>query len=327
MTKKETNLQEAIKKLKKEHGEGVVLDPENKETFHIDVIPTGCYALDKVLGCGGLPRGRILELFGQESSGKSVTSLFLAAQVQRAGGKVAYLDNENAYDKDWAESIGVSTDKLLVSQPETLEATFDIVKAFVETNEIDLIIVDSTAAMVPKQELEGDELLKNSVAVQARLMSKGLRILTGPIARSKTVVIFINQLRDNVGVFYGQKQVTPGGKALKFYSSIRLQVTRGTKIKDEKDECIGNKIYITAVKNKVAPPYKKDEFDLYFTSGFDLHADVFNTAVEMGIIKKSGNTYSHGETQLGVGKEKAKNALKEDDALYKKLRKEIDKKI
>ncbi len=322
----DTTIDEAIKKLRKQYGEDVVLSSDHAPA-KVASIPSGCYAVDKLLGCGGLPRGRIIEVFGQESSGKSTFCLFLIAQIQKAGGKCVFIDAENAFDSTYSGAIGVKVEDLFVSQPSTIEETFDTIKAFVETNKIDIIVIDSVAALTPRVELEGEEILKDSVALQARLMSKGLRILTGPIARSKTVVVFINQLRDNIGVYYGNKQISPGGKALKFYSSVRLQIGRGTKILGPKEEQIGNTINITAVKNKVGFPFKKGSFDLYYGSGVDLHADAFDTAVDLEVISKDGNTYAFGDKKLGVGKDKAREILREDEVLYGNIREEIEKKL
>jgi recombination protein RecA len=324
--KENPGLKDALAKLKKQYGEGAVLDP-GAAPAKVEVLPTGCYAVDRVLDCGGLPRGRILEVFGQESSGKSTFCLFLIAQVQKAGGKCVFIDAEHAFDSHYATSIGVDMDKLLVAQPATLEETFDTLRALAETNEVDLIVVDSVAALTPKVELEGEEMLKDSVAIQARLMSKALRICTGPISRSKTVAIFINQLRDNVGIMYGKKEVTPGGKALKFYSSVRLQINKGDKIVGEDKGQIGNVVNITAVKNKVGFPWKKASFDLYYGSGVDLYSDAFDTAVELGIITRKGNTYEVKETKLGVGRDAARKVFREDKAIYNETRKHIDKEL
>lgn len=306
-------IEEALKKLEKQYGAGVILQASDTP-IDIEAIPTGCFAIDNLLGCNGLPKGRIIEVFGEPSCGKSTLCLFFASQVQKQGGTVVYIDAENAYDASYAKNIGVDTGKLMVSQPSTLEETFDTIRALAETNKIDLIIVDSVAALVPKSELEGEEMLKDTMALQARLLGKALRIVSGPISRSKTIVIFINQTRTKVGVFYGNPETTPGGKALKFFSSVRLNVARGDKILGAKEVQIGNAIRITAVKNKVGMPFKKCTFDLYYGEGVDLVADAFDTGVDMGVIKKAGNTYSIDKTEIGVGRDACVDNIKASPA-------------
>lgn len=311
-------LELALAKLRKQYGAGVVLQ-DSDFPEEIEVIPTGCFAIDNLLGCGGLPRGRVIEIFGEPSEGKSTLCLFLAGQVQKQGGTVAYIDAESAYESSYAKNLGVTTEDLLVSQPETLEETFDIVRALAETNQIDLIIVDSVAALVPKSELEGAEMLKETMALQARLLGKALRIVTGPISRSKTIVIFINQTRSKVGMVWGNPETTPGGKALKFFSSVRLKVSKGDKILGAKEVQIGNTVKITAVKNKVGMPFRKGQFDLYYGAGVDLVADTMETAEEMSVIKKTGNTYFFGEEKLGVGKDNTIETMKNNKELYEKI--------
>jgi recombination protein RecA len=323
----DTTLEDALKKLRKEYGPGVVLSSADIPT-NIEAISTGCFALDNLLGCGGLPKGRIIEIFGEPSEGKSTLCLFLTAQVQKAGGTVLYIDAENAYDAFYAKNMGVDTDKLLISQPSTLEETFDTVRAMAETKKIDLIVVDSVAALVPKSELEGEDMLKETMALQARLLGKALRIVTGPISRSNTVVIFINQTRSKVGIVWGNPETTPGGKALKFFASVRLKVSKGDKIFGaNKDEQIGNTVKITAVKNKVGLPFRKAEFDLYYGSGVDLVADTIDTAEELKLIKKEGMTYFSGDTKIAVGREKMIEALRSDKKLYEEIRKTVEKAI
>ena len=324
MKKEETNkLQEAIDAIKKKYGDGAVMK-SGEIADKIEAISTNCYAIDNLLGCGGIPRGRITEIFGAESSGKSTLCLYLAAQVQKAGGLCVYIDAENAYDQQYAETIGVDTSKLLVSQPSSLEEAFDSIREFADSNAVDLIIIDSVSALVPKSEIEGEEMLKDTMAVQARLLSKGLRILSGPISKSKTVVIFINQLRANIGVMYGQKEITTGGKALKYYASVRLNIGKGDKILGTKDAQIGNTMNITAVKNKVGFPFKKASVDLYYGKGVDLHADTLDYGAECGVIKLVGNTYSFGEEKLGVGRENARKFLVKNEEVYQKIRKNIN---
>lgn len=311
-------VEDALVRLQKKYGSDVLMQLDKDIDFKVDWVPTGCFALDELIG-KGLPRGRVIEVFGAESGGKSTLSLFLMSQIQKQGGRVALIDAENAFDGEYSKNIGVDISKLLVSQPTTLEESMDIIKELVETGSFDLIVVDSVSALVPKSEVEGEEMLKDSMAVQARLMSKALRILSGPISKSKTIVIFINQIRDKIGVFYGAKTVTPGGRALKFFSSVRLEISKGTKI-TEKDIQIGNEIIITAAKNKVGFPWRKTTLDLYYAKGIDLYADTLDFGTKSGIIKKVGNTYSFGEIVLGVGREKAINSLKENEKQYETIR-------
>lgn len=318
VVKEDEKVEEALAKLQKKYGNDVLMQMDKEVDFKVDWISTGCFSIDELMG-KGLPRGRIIEVFGAESGGKSTLSLFLMSQIQKQGGRVALIDAENAFDGQYASNIGVDISKLLVSQPTTLEESMDIIKELVDTGSFDLIVIDSVSALVPKSEVEGDEMLKDTMAVQARLMSKALRILSGPISKSKTIVIFINQIRDKIGVFYGAKTTTPGGRALKFFSSVRLEISKGSKI-TEKDVQIGNEIIITAAKNKVGFPWKKTTVDLYYAKGIDLHADTLDFGEKNGIIKKTGNTYSFDNTPLGVGRDKAITALKEDPAKYEEIR-------
>lgn len=310
---------EALKKLRKQYGDGVILQKSDVPE-KVEVISTGCFSIDRLLGCGGLPKGRVIEIFGEPSEGKSTLCLFLSAQVQKVGGTVVWIDAENAYDALYSKNIGVDTNKLMVSQPSTLEETFDTIRALAETNKIDLIVVDSIAALVPRSELEGEDMLKETMALQARLLGKALRIVTGPISRSRTIVIFINQTRSKVGVYWGNPETTPGGKALKFFSSIRLKVSKGDKILGSKQEQIGNTVKMTVVKNKVGMPFKKGEFDLYYGSGVDLEADTLDTATDLGVVLKDGNTYSFGGVKIGMGREKTIEYLKETPDVYKEIR-------
>lgn len=317
---KPNSIAEALRKLRKSYGDDVVISADDGPA-RVESIPTGCFSLDRLLGCGGLPRGRIIEVFGREGSGKSTLCMFLVAQIQKAGGKCVYIDAENAFNSEFAKTIGVDINKLFISQPSTLEEGFDTIRAFAETNEIDLIVVDSVAAMVPRKELEGEEMLKEDVAVQARLIGKALRILTGPIARSKTVVVFINQTRDNIGQLGPFKtDTTPGGKALKFFSSVRLKVKRGhPPFKDGTAE-IGTPIIIDAVKNKVGFPFKEAKFDLYYGRGVDLYTDAFEQGLELGVIVKEGNTYMLGGTKLAIGKEATIELMKKDESVFNNVR-------
>src|ERR1035437_3471859 len=324
VTEKEVDkVEDALARLQKKYGNDVLIQLDKEIDFQVDWVSTGCYALDDLIG-KGIPRGRIIEVFGAESGGKSTLSLFLMSQLQKKGGRVALIDAENAFDGAYAKNIGLDISKLLVSQPATLEESMDIIKELVETGSFDMIVVDSVSALVPKSEVDGDDFMKDTMAIQARLMSRALRILAGPISKSKTIVIFINQIRDKVGVFFGAKTTTSGGRALKFFSSVRLEVSKGTKI--EKGETqIGNQIIVTAVKNKVGFPWKKTTLDLYYAKGIDLISDILDYGEKVGVIKKTGITYSFGEVVLGAGREKAKSTLSGDEKLCSDIRKAIDK--
>lgn len=318
-------IEDALAKLKKEYGEGVVMygdaAPEK-----VEAIPSGCYAIDRVIGCGGLPRGRIIEIYGEPSSGKTATTLFLISQIQKRGGKCLFIDAEHAFNTEFAHTIGVDTKKLYMSQPSHLEEAMATVRAFVNTNSIDLIVVDSVPALVPRSELDGEEMLKETMAVQAKLMGKALRILTGEVARSKTVVIFINHLKEKIGVYWGEKTTTPGGKALKFYSSVRLAVSRGEKI-DQGKIVVGNKVYVKAVKNKVSPPYGEASYDLMYKTGVDLAADLYDMAVEIEVITKTGNTSEYEGVKLGVGRDSSIDSLRNDPELFQKVDDSVKKKL
>lgn len=319
--KVDDKVEEAMERLQKKYGSDVLMQMDKEVDFKVEWLPTGCFALDELIG-KGLPRGRIIEVYGAESGGKSTLSLFLMAQIQKQGGRVALIDAENAFDGEYSKNIGVDISKLLVSQPTTLEESMDIIKELVETSSFDLIVVDSVSALVPKSEIEGEEMLKDTMAVQARLMSKALRILSGPISKSKTIVIFINQVRDKIGVFYGAKTTTPGGRALKFFSSVRLEISKGPKIV-EKDVQIGNEIIVTAAKNKVGFPWKKTTLDLYYAKGIDLYADALDFGVKSGIVKKTGNTYTFDNLDLGVGRDKARNAIESTEGVFEGIKSRI----
>jgi len=322
----EDKVEDALGRLKKKYGNDVLMQLDKEIDFKVDWVKTGCYGLDDLIG-KGMPRGRIIEVFGAESGGKSTLSLFLMSQLQKQGGRVALIDAENAFDGSYAANVGLDTSKLLLSQPTTLEESMDIIKELVETSSFDMIVVDSVSALVPKSEVEGEDFMKDTMAIQARLMSRALRVLSGPISKSKTIVIFINQIRDKVGVFFGAKTTTSGGRALKFFSSVRLEVSKGSKIEGKNETQIGNEIIVTAVKNKVGFPWKKTKLDLYYAQGIDLYSDTLDFAEKSGVIKKTGNTYSFGELTLGVGREKARKAISEDEKLYSDIRLEIDKQI
>lgn len=320
-------IEDALKKLRKQYGDGAVLY-EDSLPERVETVPSGSFALDYVLG-HGLPRGRIIEIFGQESSGKSTLCAFILAQVQKRGGKCVYIDAEQAFDADYAGKIGVDTSKLYLAQTGTLEEAMDTVKAFVTTNQIDLIIIDSVAALTPRSEAEGEEMLKETMGVQARLLGKAMRILSPLIGKSKTIVIFINQTRDKIGIVYGNPETTPGGKALKFFASVRLNVRKGEKYLGKDGEQIGNEITITAVKNKVAPPFRKRSVALYYGTGIDLTADIFDESVQRDVIQKSGNTYSYYGQKLGVGRDASLATLKkpENVSVLESIGKDVADKI
>lgn len=320
------SVEEVMARLQKKYGDDIAVVDVDPDISEVKVIPSGSYGLDSVFGCGGIPKGRMIELFGQESSGKTTLSHFLIAQVQKAGGKAALIDAEFSYDPRYTSSIGVDTKNLLVTQPLHLEAAMGTLRELVETNAFDIIVLDSIAAMAPKSEIE-DEFLKDTMALQARKLGAALRILAGSVSRSKTIVIFINQLRDKVGVFYGAKTVTPGGKALKFFSSVRLEVSKGEKIVDSEDKQIGNFLNITGVKNKVGFPFMKTSVELYYGKGLDLHGDTLDFGESIGVISKTGTTYSFGETKLGVGRENSKKFLIKNNDIYQTIRKAIEVKL
>ena len=320
--KEEDKVDIALAKLQKKYGNDVLMQMDKDINFKVDWVPTGCFSLDEVIG-GGLPRGRVIEIFGAESGGKSTLALFLMSQIQKRGGRVALIDAENAFDGSYAANIGLDVSKLLVSQPTSLEESMDIVKELVETGLIDIIVVDSVSALVPKSEVEGEDFMKDTMAIQARLMSRALRILSGPISKSKSIVIFINQIRDKVGVFYGAKTTTSGGRALKFFSSVRLEVSKGSKIEGKGETQIGNQIIVTAVKNKVGFPWKKTTMDLYYAKGIDLWADALDFGEKCGIIQKTGNTYSYDGEILGVGRDKTRNVIAENEELFNEIKSAI----
>ena len=315
---RQATIHAALADLRKKYGSDVVIQAQD-EPIEIESISSGCFAIDRLLGCGGLPRGRIIELYGEPASGKSATSLYFISQIQKNGGSCVFIDAEYAFNNEFATSIGVDVQKLFVSQPATLEEAMDTVRAFIVTNEIDLIVVDSVAALVPKKEVEGEEMLKDSIADQARLMNKALRILTGEVARSKTVVIFINHLKEKIGVYWEEKTTTPGGKALKFYASVRLAVSKGTKLLGPKEIQIGNVVHVNATKNKVGFPYRKGKFDLYYASGVNQEADTLDAAEDLGVLKKVGNTYEFEGNKIGVGRNQTVDVLKGAPELYKNI--------
>ncbi|KRM93675.1 recombinase RecA [Lentilactobacillus senioris] len=314
-------LDKALKNIEKEFGKGSIMRMGDKADTQISTIPTGSLALDEALGVGGYPRGRIVEIYGPESSGKTTVALHAVAEVQRRGGTAAYIDAENALDPAYATNLGVSIDDLLLSQPDTGEQGLQITDALVSSGAVDIVVVDSVAALVPRAEIEG-EMGDQHVGLQARLMSQALRKLSGTINKTKTIAIFINQIREKVGVMFGNPETTPGGRALKFYSTIRLEVRRSEQIKDGTD-IIGNRARIKVVKNKVAPPFRKAEVDIMYGQGISQSGELVDMAVEKDIINKSGSWYSYGEERIGQGRENAKAYLEDHKDMYAEVLKKV----
>ncbi|NCD00723.1 recombinase RecA [bacterium] len=321
ISKKQEAALSAIDQIKSKFGEGAIMKFGDAKRSDVDAIPTGCLSLDMALGIHGVPRGRIIEVFGPEASGKTTLAQHIVAEVQKQGGIAAFVDAEHALDPEYAKKIGVDVKELLISQPDTGEQALEIVETLVRSNAVDVVVVDSVAALVPQKEIEG-EMGDQHMGLQARLMSQALRKLTGIISKSKTVVIFINQIRNKIGVFFGSPETTTGGNALKFYSSVRIEIRRAAQIK-QGDKSVGNRVKVKIVKNKVAAPFRTTEFDIMYNEGISLSGDILDTGILHDVIKKSGNSYSFGEIKLGVGRENAKKFLKED----KKIMKEIKKKI
>lgn len=307
---REAALMQALKSIEKQYGKGSVMKLGEKTDTRIEVISSGSLALDAALGVGGYPRGRVIEIYGPESSGKTTFALHAIAEVQKAGGTAAFIDAEHALDPAYAAKLGVDTDELLISQPDTGEQALEIAEALVRSGAIDILVIDSVAALVPRAEIEG-EMGDSHVGLQARLMSQALRKLSGAINTTKTIAIFINQIREKVGVMFGNPEVTPGGRALKFYSTIRLEVRRGETIKLGTD-IVGNVAKIKVVKNKVAPPFKTVEVDVMYGEGVSKQGEILDLAVEHNIVEKSGSWYSYNGEKMGQGRENAKLFLKEN---------------
>ena len=325
MDKKEA-LASALKQIEKDFGKGSIMRlGEAAVNMNVEVIPSGILPLDMALGVGGVPRGRIIEIYGPESSGKTTVALHMIAEAQKGGGIAAFIDAEHALDPVYAKKLGVNIDDLLISQPDTGEQALDIVEALVRSGALDIIVVDSVAALVPKSEIEG-EMGDSHVGLHARLMSQAMRKLTGIISKSGTVAIFINQIREKVGVMFGNPETTTGGRALKFYASVRMDVRRIDSIKQGQD-VIGNRTRVKVVKNKVAPPFKQAEFDIMYGEGVSKLGSIVDMAVELDIVEKSGAWFSYGGSRLGQGKENAKAALKENPQLAQEIEAKIREKL
>ena len=314
---REAALMQALKSIEKQYGKGSVMKLGEKTDTRIEVISSGSLALDSALGVGGYPRGRVIEIYGPESSGKTTFALHAIAEVQKSGGTAAFIDAEHALDPAYAAKLGVDTDELLVSQPDTGEQALEIAEALVRRGAIDILVVDSVAALVPRAEIEG-EMGDSHVGLQARLMSQALRKLSGAINTTKTIAIFINQIREKVGIMFGNPEVTPGGRALKFYSTIRLEVRRGEAIKLGTD-IVGNVAKIKVVKNKVAPPFKTVEVDVMYGEGVSKQGEILDLAVDYNIIEKSGSWYSYRGEKMGQGRENAKLFLKENPFIMEEI--------
>ncbi|MBE6081695.1 MAG: recombinase RecA [Tissierellaceae bacterium] len=318
---KEKALEVAITQIEKQFGKGSIMRLGENSKMNVESIPTGALSLDIALGIGGLPKGRIIEVFGPESSGKTTVALHSIAESQKLGGTAAFIDAEHALDPVYAKNLGVDIDNLIVSQPDTGEQALEIAEALVRSNAIDIIVLDSVAALVPKAEIEG-EMGDSHVGLQARLMSQALRKLAGAISRSNAIIIFINQLREKIGISYGNPETTTGGRALKFYASVRLDVRKIDSIK-QGDDIIGNRVKVKVVKNKVAPPFKQAEFDIMYGKGISKEGNIVDLGVTSEIINKSGSWYSYGEYRLGQGRENVKDYFKE----HKDIADEIENKI
>ncbi len=318
-------LDAALLNIEKQYGKGSVMRLGDETRAPLEVIPTGSIALDVALGLGGLPRGRVVEIYGPESSGKTTVALHAVANAQSAGGIVAFIDAEHALDPDYAKALGVDTDALLVSQPDSGEQALEIADMLIRSGALDLIVIDSVAALVPRAEIEG-EMGDSHVGLQARLMSQALRKMTGALNNSKTTMIFINQLREKIGVMFGSPETTTGGKALKFYSSVRLDVRRIETLKDGTD-MVGNRTRVKVVKNKVAPPFKQAEFDIMYGKGISREGGLIDVGVEAGLVRKAGAWYTYEGDQLGQGKENARAFLKDNPDLANELEKKILEKL
>ena len=319
------SLDSLLESLQSRFGEGAVMKLGEKHAMKVDAVSTGSFSLDLALGCGGFPKGRVIEIFGPESSGKTTLALHAVAEVQKKGGKAAFIDAEHALDPEYAKKIGVKVNELIISQPDNGEEALNILESLVRSGMIDIVIVDSVAALTPKAEIEG-EMGAQFIGLQARLMSQALRKLTAITDKSNTIVIFINQMRQKIGIMFGNPETTPGGLALKFYSSVRVDIRKIAQVK-KGEESIGNRVKAKVVKNKVAAPFKIAEFDIMFGEGISYEADVLNMGIVHGIISKAGASYSFGEEKLGVGFDNVREKLKEDKKMLKTIEKKIIEKV
>jgi recombination protein RecA len=319
-------LETAVAQIERAHGKGSIMRlGDDGSRLHVEAVPTGSLALDLALGVGGLPRGRIVEVYGPEGSGKTTVSLHVVAEAQKAGGLVAFIDAEHALDPTYAKAVGVDIDDLLVSQPDTGEQALEIADTLVRSGAMDVIVIDSVAALVPRAEIEG-EMGDSHVGLQARLMSQALRKLAGNVSRSKTILIFINQIREKIGVLYGSNETTPGGRALKFYSSVRLDVRRIDALKDGA-EVVGSRVRVKVVKNKVSAPFRKAEFDIQYGSGISKEGSLLDVAIEHEIVRKSGAWFIYGDDQLGQGRENAKSFLADNADIAAEIELKIKDKL
>ena len=310
-------LQAAMDKIDKNFGKGSIMKLGDENVQQVEVIPTGSIALNAALGVGGYPKGRIIEIYGPESSGKTTLAIHAIAEAQKAGGIAAFIDAEHAFDRFYASKLGVDVDNLWISQPDNGEQALEIAEQLIRSSAIDIIVIDSVAALTPKAEIEGD-MGDNKVGLQARLMSQALRKLTSAISKTNTTCIFINQLREKIGVMFGNPETTTGGNALKFYASVRLDIRRATQLKDG-EEVIGNQTRVKVVKNKVAPPFRKAEFDIMFGEGISRAGEIIDLGAELGIIKKSGSWYSYNDTKLGQGRDASKQVIQDNPELAEEL--------
>lgn len=319
---KEKALEETLKKLEKQFGKGAIMKLGERPEQKLSVVSSGSIGLDIALGVGGYPKGRITEIYGPESSGKTTLALHAIAEVQKQGGTAAFIDAEHALDPVYAEKLGVNIDELLLSQPDTGEQALEIAEALVRSSAVEIVVIDSVAALVPKAEIEG-EMGDSHMAVQARLMGQALRKLSGAISKNGVIAIFLNQLREKVGITYGNPETTPGGRALKFYSTVRLEIKRGEQLKGKESIVLGNKTRVKVVKNKVAPPLRTLEFDILYGEGISLEGELIDIGVELDIVQKSGAWYSYKEERLGQGRDNAKQFLKENENIRNTVQNEI----
>ncbi len=313
--------QQAVDQIKEKFGDGSIMRLGEAKRMEVEAIPTGCLSLDIALGVGGVPKGRIIEIFGPEASGKTTLAQHIVSEVQKVGGVAAFVDAEHALDPEYAKKIGVNIKDLLISQPDTGEQALEITETLVRSNGVDVVVIDSVAALTPKAEIDGD-MGAVHMGLQARLMSQALRKLAGIVSKSNTTIIFINQVRHKIGVFFGNPETTPGGNALKFYSSVRIEVRRAAQIKMG-EKIIGNRVKAKIVKNKVAPPFQNCEFDIMYNEGISVAGDALDTGVLYGVIEKSGNTYSFAGEKIETGREKAKQVLRDNQKLLKEIKKQV----